>query len=134
MRTTLHLDDLRIEDYLLHNELGSNRFAEFSEHLAVCEECRDRAVELSEFLSFLVSVPEEASGHIYARHSTPDGTLFMVVTGSDATHWDALVIGAGRDASRSYQRGASAKATLERWFRRAYPDHRCTNQCGSGWK
>ena len=134
MRTTLHLDDLRIEDYLLHNEPGSIRFAELSEHLAVCDDCRTRAGELSEYLSFLLSDPEETAGHIYARHSTQDGTLFMVVTGSDATHWDALVIGAGRDESRSYRRGASAKATLERWFRRAYPGHRCTNRCGSGWK
>jgi hypothetical protein len=133
MQTTLHYDDVRIEDYLLHSKSESMRFTELSAHLAVCAECKNRAVELSEFVSFLLSDPEETTGHIYARHSTQDGTLFMVVTGSDATHWDALAIGAGRDESRSFRHGASAKMTLERWFLRAYPGHRCTNQCG-GWK
>jgi hypothetical protein len=129
-----HIDDLELEDYARWQEPRPAHLARLRAHLAVCPECRVRALEIAEFVDFLTADPEESAGHIYTYHGTGQGTVFLVVTGSDSEGWEALIIGAGRDSKRWFHRGGAAKTTLERWFKICYPGHKCTNGCCGGWK
>ena len=129
-----HVADQRLEDLVRQDRFPCDDFAEVHDHLAVCPICQDRLNEMNEFVAFMRTMPCETEGQIVQRHDTPEGTLFLIVTGSDASVWEARAVGADLNIDRMFLRGDQAKAYLETWFEVEFPGHRCGNRCGSGWQ
>jgi hypothetical protein len=71
---------------------------------------------------------------MHRHHDTDAGTIFLVVSGSDASRWEARVIGGGYDIVRSFVRGPQAKSWLDRWFDETLGTHHCERACAPGWK
>ena len=87
-----------------------------------------------EFVALQRSLPCETTGQIRSRHQLDKGTVFLVVDGSDASGWQARVLGPGLNLVRCFRRGAPAKAWLENLFATAFPGHGCGQGCGGGWQ
>jgi hypothetical protein len=128
-----HVAEERLEDFARQNCVLCDDFAEVHNHIAECPLCQDRLSELNEFVSFMRSAPGETEGQIVARHQVSGRTIFLVVTGSDASVWEARVVGADRSVDRVFLRGDQAKMYLETWFDAEFADHRCVHGCGKGW-
>jgi anti-sigma factor RsiW len=133
MRTAGHLNESFLEEYV-RNKIHTPDPSALFRHLAKCPSCRALFEELKEYAEFLRVDPEDTAGHIQQRHDTPEGTLFLIVSGADASAaWEARVLGAGHGLARVFPRGPQAKEWLERWFVRHFPDHICSTECGRGW-
>lgn len=116
MRTVVHVDELRLEECARQGGLNSARFLDVRRHLAGCEPCRVRLEEICEYVSFMREHPEETTGRLVLKRETTNGTIFLIVEGSDATDWEGRVIGAGYDFAWRFASGPGALAALERWF------------------
>ncbi len=133
MQTQGHLNEVFLEEYARNKVHASDTSALFR-HLATCPSCQTAFEEMQEFVAFLASDSEETAGHIHQRHATAGGTVFLVVSGSDASgRWDARVLGAGHEQTRAFSRGDDAKDWVACWFERHFPDHLCSDDCGGGW-
>lgn len=121
-----HIAEVLLED---HARGGCLSGADLIEHLKDCQVCQDRLAEMREYVQFTQLDPVEASGHIRCRHLTPEGTVFLVVTGSDAVAWHARMIGPGIWETRDFVRGCEAKAWLERRFETLFAWHECGGAC-----
>lgn len=129
-----HVADQRLEDFARQDCSCCDDFAEVHEHIAACALCQDRLAEMNEFVAFMRSIPADTEGQITRRHDSPEGTLFLVVTGADASGWEARVVGGSVAVYRVFLHGDQAKTYLETWFEVEFPHHRCTNRCGKGWQ
>ncbi len=130
----MHVAEEYLEDYARRDCTSGIDFAGVQEHVGRCETCRDRLVEIFEYMAFLKDHPRETEGNLLYRHDTQSGTVFLAVTGSDATIWQAHALGAGVYITREFFRGSRARVFLEEWFATAYTGHRCTRDCSSDWK
>lgn len=117
MPAMIHLDDVVLEDAARFGLLASPAFDFVREHLDVCAHCRERLAEVDEFAEWMADAPEEETGGFaLARYENAQGTVFLVVTGSDSCGWEAWAIGGGYYANRNFARGGDARAWLEREF------------------
>lgn len=104
-----------LESYSL-GRLAPTRAVRLEEHLVICQGCRDRLDRLEPF-NFV--------------HDTEDGPFYSRITRLRsghffARHWN-LVLEGGKEF-RSHQ---GARAYLLRSFCQMFPEHICSNACGS---
>lgn len=132
MHPAEHVSEHLLEE--LASKVCFDNAGDVFEHLSVCAVCQDRLTEIFEFVAFQQAEPSEAAGQIRARHELDGGTVFLVVTGSDARDWEARAIGAGLQITRRFARGREAKAWLEYLFATRFAGHRCGPGCAAGWR
>jgi hypothetical protein len=119
--TITHVDEIVLEDAVRFGLLDSPDFSAVRNHVLECPLCRERLEEMDEFASWVHKTPEnETAGSITTKHDTPSGTVFLVVTGSDAAGWEARAIGGGHYVMRSFARGPDAKVWLDQWYSAAF--------------
>ena len=121
MQMLFHIDEVRLEDCARYGFLGAPQFADVREHVAECPNCRDRLVEMNEFIAFLED-SDEPKTTLVQQHESSGGTVFLVMSGSDGTEWQARVIGDGHYAVKTFVRGADAQDWLEGWRYRLSSD------------
>ena len=129
-----HVAEQRLEDFARQDCLALNDFAEVQEHLATCPVCQERLNDLTEFVAFMRAAPCDTEGQILRRHDTDQGTVFLIITGADASQWEARALGGGVDVVCVFLRGAQAKGYLEEWFSSTFGGHRCSSGCSADWK
>lgn len=129
-----HVSEELLEDYARLGRTAASGFSEIRQHVRGCAVCRLRLNEMREFVAFMRMCLTETRGEIRRKHTTEAGTVFLVVTGSDAMGWQARMLGAGVDSLRTFVRGTQGAAYLEHEFARLFPTHCCDRECSREWK
>lgn len=123
-----HFDEEMLERYALGQLEGSD-LAAVEEHLLVCQRCRDRVVELDQFIAaFRGAVHGFAQRPIDYTHTTELGPV-RLRTSKKEGQWAALISGATIEYGGVSATLYEANSFLVRGFSELFPEHRCTDQC-----
>lgn len=71
---------------------------------------------MEEYVAFMHDHPDDAEGRAILKRETTNGTVFLIIEGSDASDWEGRVVGGGFDFALRFARGPEAMTWLENWF------------------